>query len=658
MKVLPLNKRDFGWTKWRPGDFKEFPDRAITELKKDYAAIKGIKADARTFENTVLALERVGRKYGEKIGFAGFLAEVSPLKEVREAAHKMEEEYSQKIVDVVFDKDIYRALKEYAAKKEKLKGDKKILFDDMMRGYRRMGFDLPLKKQNTLKKNLKKLSELALSFRKNINDYNDHILITQKEAYGLSERYLSGLKKDSKERNIITLEYPDYIPFIENSPNDRKRKELIDKYSRKGGVGNLRILERMVALRHANARLLGYKSFAHYVIEERMAKRPETVMAFLHDIERRVGRKARVEKEEVLQLKRDLTKNQNATYEYYDGYYSNQLKKAKYSVDNEKIREYFPFERVREGVFATYQKLFGVKFERLRSYPLWHDDVELYAVKEKGKIISLFAMDLFPREGKYSHAMAVPLINGRLEKKGYQAPFSVLVCNFSKPRPGVASLLSHDEVETFFHEFGHVMHMVLSKARFESQSGASVAWDFVEAPSQMLENWAWDKEMLKRLSSHYQTGEQLPDDLIQKMLSAKKFMISSFYARQMLLAQYDMAVHLKKSAKALNEIYRRMMKEKIGFSLPKAQLFPAGFGHIGAGYAAGYYSYAWAQSIACDMYTRFEKEGLLNQKTGGDYRKWILEKGSSMEELELVKRFLGRKPNNKAFLKEIGALNK
>ncbi len=654
MKIKTYTKKDFAWTRWQPKDFKDFPEKAIAELKKDYAAIKKIPAKGRTFENTVVALERSGKIYGEKLGFVSFLAEVSPHKNVREAAHKVEERYSKKIVDVVYDEGIYKALKEYESKKEKLVGEDKKLFTDTMRGYRRMGFDLPKAKRNILKKNLKELSKLSLQFRKNINDYKDFITLTKEEAVGLPERYLAGLKKDKQGRFIITLEYPDIGPFLENSPNDKKRKEITDKNSRKGGRDNIKILQKMISLRHKNASLLGYKSFAHYVIEERMAKKPEIVMKFLHDIESKVEKKAKKEREEVLMLKKEITKNKNAKYEYFDSYYVNQLKKKKYAVDNEKVREYFPFEKVKKGLFEIYQTLFGVRFNRLKDYQLWHKDAELYEVKDNGETIAYFGMDLFPREGKYGHAAAFPIINGREEDDTYISPFATLVCNFPKPTKDNPSVLSHGEVETLFHEFGHVMHDVLTKARHESQSGFHVAWDFVEAPSQMLENWTWNKQMLKKISSHYKTGETLPDAIIEKMLKAKNFMIFSHYLRQMLFSIYDMALHYQKKKGHLPEIYNKMMKKMVGLKLPKSQLFPAGWGHIGAEYAAGYYSYAWAENYASDMFTRFEKEGLLNPKTGRDYRKWILEKGSSMDEMDLIKGFLGRKPNNKAFLRHIG----
>lgn len=653
LPVKTLTKADFEWVKWRPKDFRNFPTKAITELKNDYKKIKEIPIGERTFENTICALEQSGSEFGQKIHYVGFLAEISPDKSVREMAHKVIEEYSNNIIDVVYDEGIYKALCEYAERNEKLTDEDKILFDDTMRSYKRMGFGLSSVKQKFLKKNLKELSKLSLSFRKNINDYKDFITLTKEEAMGLGERFLSGLKKDKYGRYLVTLEYPDIGPFLENSPNDLKRKEIVDKNARKGGPENIKLLQRIIALREANAKLLGYTTFAHYAIEDRMAKTPENVMKFLTGILSKVKKGAQKDKEELLAFKREYTKNDKAIVEYFDSFYVNQLQNKKYAVDNEKIREYFPFEKVRKGVFETYQKLLGVKFVQNTDCPLWHPDAELYEIKDKGKIIAYFAMDLFPREGKYGHAAAFDLIDGRVDGKYYNAPLASLVCNFSKPTKDTSSLLSHDEVETFFHEFGHIMHDVLTKARYESQAGFHVAWDFVEMPSQMLENWAWEKDILKKISGHYKTKKSLPDALITNMLRARKFRVSTMYLRQMLLALFDMKLHYKKAKGAPQEIYRKMVKEMGGQTLPKSQLFPAGFGHIVGGYEAGYYSYAWAKVYAQDMFTRFENEGFLNEKTGADYRTWILEKGGSMDEMTLLKKFLGRAPSNKAFYRFI-----
>jgi thimet oligopeptidase len=265
------------------------------------------------------------------------------------------------------------------------------------------------------------------------------------------------------------------------------------------------------------------------------------------------------------------------------------------------------------------------------------------------------SLDLFPREGKYGHAAVFGIIAGRSEdyaETSYKAPFASMVANFNKPSELRPSLLSHDEVETFFHEFGHLVHNVLTTCRFGSQSGTSVAWDFVEAPSQMLEHFVWDKEMLNRLSKHYKLGKPLPDDALVNLLGSKMHMIATFVMRQLVFALYDLIIHTDQTVDSVS-LYKDLVLKNLGHSPSPEQIFPAGFGHL-MGYDAGYYGYMWSKVYAVDMFSRFKQSGLLDRGVGKDYRNWILEKGSSLEEIDLVKGFLGREPSNSPFLEEIG----
>lgn len=427
----------------------------------------------------------------------------------------------------------------------------------------------------------------------------------------------------------------------------------------------MKILQEMLELRRERAKLLGYPNHAAFQIEIKMAENPENVEVFIKNLVNALKKKLKEELKEILLIKREITKDPKATLDYYDvysskNYYANELKKRKFSIDDEKIREYFPLEIVKRGTLEIYSKLFSVKFVKLFGYPTWHKDVEVYAVKNKdNEIISYFMLDLYPREGKYGHAAAFNVVSGRVSiekgKEKYNPPVSCMVTNFKKPTKAVLSLLTHDEMETFFHEFGHIVHGVFTKARYASQSGTSVARDFVEAPSQMLEHWVWDRKMLSILSGHYKNpAKKLPKILLDNLLAAKNHMIALWAMRQLVLASLDMEIHTSSTAKNANKVLSQIMRDYFGVTMPRGSIYPAGFGHISGGYDAGYYGYMWSNVYAADMFTRFEKEGLLNKKTGADYKKWILEKGSSMDEMELVKKFLGRKPNNRAFLKERG----
>lgn len=650
-----FTKKDFAWTSWTPDDLARVADAAIARKKERYVAIRTIPAGDRTFENTIIAIERSDDDVSDDFAKIGLLQVVSPNKAVRDAAAKVAEQAQKRLVDIEFDPRMYKAAKEYAAKRQKLTGADKRLFEDLMKGYARMGFDLPVAKQKKLKGNLKFLGKLGIAFDRNLNEYKDHILVTDTELDGLPETYKQNLERVGK-RYKVTLAYPDAHPYLAGAHDETRRRELFEKFVRKGGPENIAILKKMFALRAETARMLGYKTYADFQTELRMAKSAARVNTFLTDLEKRTRAQAKTDLAMLTADKRRRTGNKKAKVESHDvGYLFKQLRKEKFDIDGDLVKEYFPFEHVKQATLDAYQTLLGVRFKRRNDIPLWDADVQLYDIHDpKDGYLSSFALDLYPREGKYGHAAAFDIIYGRqLDIHTYQPPLVAMVTNFPKPTSTNPSLMSHGEVETFFHEFGHVMHFTLTKAKHRAQSGFSTAWDFVEAPSQMLENWVWDPDMLKKLSKHYKTGRPLPGDLIERMIEARLFGEAWSIRGQVALAMLDMTLHTKKIADP-NALYPKLQKKFLGITPPKKQLYLAGFGHLAHGYDAGYYGYLWSKVYAEDMFTRFAKEGILNPKTGHDYRTWILEKGSSEDEANIVKGFLGRKPNNKAFLRAIG----
>ncbi len=660
MKVKPYTKKDFAWTQWTASDIKKLVPKILEHKKRRYAEIKKIPKEKRTFENTIYAIEASNYEINPLLHQIELLMNVSPDKTTRETAKNILDILRKKLIDITYDYKIYRAVKEYAEKKEKLIGEDKKLLKDRILKYRRMGFELSPAKRKIFQSNIKKLTLLSQQFQKNINDYHDHIVLSPEETKGLSENYLARLNRDKKGNYIVTLQYPDSGPFMENAQSADKRHELADKNSRKGGEKNLVLARKILTLRKKNAALLGYNNHAEYKIEDKMARRPSHVYSFLHQLMPKLALLAKKELTELINLKRKLTNDKHAVLVYYDlAYYANQLKKKRFSVDDEELRKYFPFWKVKQGIFEIYQNLLGVRFEQIHGYPLWHKDVELYVVKTpNGAVISYFLLDLYPRKGKYTHACASEVIDGRLasfkDTSEYIPPLACMIANFTKPVNDIPSLLSHSEVETFFHEFGHIMHFVLTQASYGSQSGFHTAWDFVEAPSQMLENWVWEEQALKIISVHYKTKKPISRLLLKNLIKTKKFLIAQDSMRQLVFALFDMDIHTKKGVSSLTHKYRTLANRWIGVAPSPKSLFPASFGHFAGGYDAGYYGYMWSKVYAADMFTRFKKEGILNPHTGRDYRTWILEKGGSREEIDLVKGFLKRKPNNKAFLKEIG----
>lgn len=645
---------DFSWVSWDEKYIQSLPIKIIEKKRSIYNAIKAIQDKDRDFQNTVYAIESSDYEISDLTSFLSVHLNASPVKSIREAAKDALDVIQEQLIEIEFDEDIYKAVKVVAEKRENLDPVSQKLLDDLLLSYKRSGFELPKDKRDELKENIKKLALLGTEFDKNINDYKDHILLSENELDGLSEGFVKGLnKKDDKY--VVTLEYPDFFPFIQNSKLPEKRKEIIDKSSRKGGEKNLDVLSQIMGIRRANAELLGYRNHADFKLEVKMAKDTKTVRNFISDLVTKLKDKQREELSELRKLKAELEGGDDINY-YDISYISNEHLKRTHNIDQEKLREYFPLEHVMNETQEIYSELLGIRFEKENSFNLWHEDVKLYKVYDKsGSFLSYIGLDLHPREGKFGHAAVFGIVSGRsenYEETNYRAPFSSMIANFPKNTEHRPSLLSHDEVETYFHEFGHLMHGVLTTARYGSQSGSSVAWDFVEAPSQMLEHWVWDKEMLRRLSSHYKSGEAIPSKMQEDLIGSKLHMMAMFIMRQLVFAKYDFDIHVNEGVDLVS-YYAELVEELLGYTPSPNQIFPAGFGHL-VGYDAGYYGYLWSKVYATDMFSRFKEKGLLDSVVGGEYRKWILEKGSSVEEMDLLKGFLNREPSNEPFLGEIG----
>lgn len=660
-QAIPYTAADFIWTQWTAEDVERAGAGALEKLQKDVDVIVNF-AGVRTFENTVYALEMASAAFSGVHSKIDFLQNVSPDQRIRDTAQQVADNMSTVYVDVVsYNEQLYAAFKVYAGQvSEPLDAPSKRLFDDSMRAYRRLGFDLAEHDRAVLKENAKKMQLLCSEFQKNVNDYQAHIVVQPEETGGLSEQYLKGLQLDEQGNYVVDITYPQYLPFMENAQNAAKRKELFDLYYKKGGVRNLDILQELVGLRAQNAKLLGYKTHADYVTEVKMAKSASTVDGFLDGLKTAL-RKAADEDFALLEnAKRNALSDPSATIAYYDtAYFANELQKSTYDLDKEVVRQYFPLEHVLKQMMDIYSAIFGVHFERVLDFPVWFPGVEIYEVRNTdGSLVSYFGLDLHPREGKYSHAAEFPVVVGHKAhmssaENGYIAPFACMVANFPPSVESAPSLMPHDQVETLFHEFGHVMHENFGNSQFYSQSGTNVARDFVEAPSQMLENWTWDRNVLKRISKHYVTGESLPDGLIDRMLAAKNFMGPYANMRQVVLGTYDFNIHTKDIVDVLGE-YNALVAELLHITLLPEHIWPASFGHLAGGYDAGYYGYLWSKVYACDMFTRFKHGGLLNSEIGREYRKKVLEVGSRRDELESVEDFLGRPVSQQAFLEDLG----
>lgn len=633
---------------------------ARVKLEKDLAALIAIPQAERTFENTIMGYERAFDNYGNALGMSGFLSYVSTDKKFRDAANDLQMQISQYMVDVATRRDVYKAIREYTDTNPRLDPVQAKLVKEMLIGFKNSGMDLNDADLEKFKALNKEKAEYIIKFDKNIQEYKDPLAVTKEQLRGLGEDYIQKLSKTDDGKYLVTLDYPDYVPFMQNADDEQARKELEFKFNRRGGQENVELLEKTLTLRREIARLLGYKNHAELRLEDRMAKNPKTVMAFLKDLQKKLKPLGKKEDKEMIAYKNSKTgKNSRTLYSWESGYWSNKFRKENLELDSEKIKEYFPSQVVIDGMLDLFGGVFGITFEPV-DIPVWHPDVKAFKIKDKasGELVAYFYMDLYPREGKYKHAACFGLVEGEEKQDGtYQIPFVAIVANLNKPSGDTPSLLKHSEVETLFHEFGHVLHNALTKAKYSAFSGTSVSWDFVEAPSQMLERWAWDPQVLKKISKHYKTGEALPDDLIKRMIAAKNFGAGGMYLRQDFFAQYDMSLHTADTTPDTTKLYFELTKKIRGLPLTKGTIPQASFGHIMGGYDAGYYGYLWSEVIAEDFFGEFKKNGIFNPETGLKFRREILEKGGTLDEEKMVENFLGRPADNKPFLKSIGLEN-
>lgn len=645
---------------YRAQDLAPAEAEARVKLEKDLAALIAIPQAERTFENTIMGYERAFDNYGNALGMSGFLSYVSTDKKFRDAANDLQMQISQYMVDVATRRDVYKAIREYTDTNPRLDPVQAKLVKEMLIGFKNSGMDLNDADLEKFKALNKEKAEYIIKFDKNIQEYKDPLAVTQEQLRGLGEDYIQKLSKTDDGKYLVTLDYPDYVPFMQNADDEQARKELEFKFNRRGGQENVELLEKTLTLRREIARLLGYKNHAELRLEDRMAKNPKTVMAFLKDLQKKLKPLGKKEDKEMIAYKNSKTgKNSRTLYSWESGYWSNKFRKENLELDSEKIKEYFPSQVVIDGMLDLFGGVFGITFEPV-DIPVWHPDVKAFKIKDKasGELVAYFYMDLYPREGKYKHAACFGLVEGEEKQDGtYQIPFVAIVANLNKPSGDTPSLLKHGEVETLFHEFGHVLHNALTKAKYSAFSGTSVSWDFVEAPSQMLERWAWDPQVLKKISKHYKTGEALPDDLIKRMIAAKNFGAGGMYLRQDFFAQYDMTLHTADTTPDTTKLYFELTKKIRGLPLTKGTIPQASFGHIMGGYDAGYYGYLWSEVIAEDFFGEFKKNGIFNPETGLKFRREILEKGGTLDEEKMVENFLGRPADNKPFLKSIGLEN-
>lgn len=638
-------------------------ESAIAEADKSVAAIIAIPDSKRTFENTLGALDDILARVDGGTNMAQFMAYVSTDAEERDASNAAQLRMESWMIDLSKNEDLYRAVKAYAAGRPKLAGERSRLLDHTLRDYRRAGMELPKEQRDKLTEIEKTLSELAIQFETNIREDETVVGVTRDELAGVPEEFVNSRDR-AGDLYIITMDYPSVDAVWKHCSVESTREKVRFAYVRRGGQKNVRLLERILKLRDEEATMLGYDNTVDYVVETRMAKNGATVQKFYDDLVPLVRKKAERDYADLTAAKRRDTGDPNAIVQIWDrNYYEDYLLRTKYNVDSEEVRQYFPLQAVLDGLFSITQSLYGIEYRDVTASagtpdrPLWHEDVKLYEVYDKatGEMLGSFYIDLFPRDNKYNHAAQWGLRQHKVYMDGtVQKPLAALVCNFTKPTADKPSLMLHDEVETLFHEFGHCLHTILSQASLQNFAGTSVERDFVEAPSQMFENWVWDADVLATFSRHYKTGKPLPRDLLDRMISARHLNSGLFAMGQIWLGKIDNAYHMAPGGVVdTTAVQEELAEQLLPYPAMSNTWFQAAFGHL-MGYQAGYYGYMWSLVYASDMFQRFKELGMLNPEAGRYYREKILARGGTVDGMDMVRDYLGREPDMRAFLKHLG----
>ena len=642
-----------------PEHIKSITDQSIVFSKTELQKIYAIPAAKRTFQNTMVALDDITNRVNSSISPFAFLKNVTTSKEIIATADKSIQEISAYLNEVSQDEQLFRSVKEYAATKEAktLTGYKKKYLSESIRDFERSGLSLSKEKRDELRALKDKITQLSIAFSNNIAAHQDSLMVTEKEIEGLPESYKQARKR-SDGKYKIDLTSPSYTPFMENALSEDARKALYKKYNNRASATNVPVLKEILANRKKMAQLLGYKTFAEYQTQIRMVKSPSTVWSFENNLIDKVKVKAQQDYNELLQAKKEhLHDNTIAKVQPWESaFYKNILLKTKYNLDREKLKEYFELNNVMNGLFTVSQQLYSVQFREVQNAKVWYPGVKMFEVLDNNKVIGKFYLDLHPRKDKFTHAACFAITKGKKTPAGYQIPVAALVCNFTAPTKDQPALMSLQEVTTFFHEFGHVLHNMFSRSELSDFSGTSVARDFVEAPSQIYQNWVYDYGVLKLFAKHYKTGEVLPQAMYDKMVATKNVGSGLNTLTQIFYGVYDMTLHDKfdpSGTETTTDVVRKVQNETSLFPYVEDTHFEAAFGHL-TGYAAGYYGYLWAEVYAEDMFSVFKKNGMLNKETGKRYRDIVLSRGGDEDPLELVKKFLGREPNQEAFLKSLG----
>lgn len=649
-----------------PKTSQEIEQLAQTALEKAQAKVDAIIAipdEDRTYANTAQAFDELCVL--SHLSIAGntiqTLELVSPDDEIRKTAHDAVLKMQDFSVDAISNnKALYRAFKAYAqdnAPHELLNPEQKYYLEKTVEDFMRGGLDLPDEQLEQVRQLKKELAALELNFSANVAQDNRTILFDAQDLQGLEADFVTSLKRASDGSVIVGTDYPTYFTIMENCTVMKTRKRLSEMFANRAFPANEQLLKDIIEKRDQLAKLLGYQSYADLDLSDQMVESVERAERFVTDLSQKALIK---EKREFEELIKDLPESVHLTdagkMQPYDVMFAkNSYKKKYYNIDETLIAEYFPMEKTVKGLLDIYQQFFSLRFKEIPVSGAWHADVQLIEVYDrKSNILGYLLLDLYPRANKYSHACQITIIPSTYIAGKPNIAVSLVIANFPKSTVTKPSLLKRKDVTTFFHEFGHALHALLGRTKVASFAGTHVKRDFVEMPSQMLEEWMCDKEILKNVSSHYQTGEPLPDALIDNILKVKNFSSGAFVQTQLFYSRLSLDYFKAGADKNMAALYAQLyqaMRPYTEFSADDHMY--ASFGHL-TGYGAKYYGYMWSKVFALDLFEEIKKHGLLDPEVGSKYAMVVIGKGGSKDPNVLLKNFLGREPNQDAFLRDLG----
>jgi oligopeptidase A len=658
----------------RAADVEPAIDRLIAETRGRLEEIAA-GSPPRTFDNTMLALDRLTERLDFALRVVRHLEGVATTPELRAAYNAIQPKVSAFYAGIPLHAGLWNAIRSCAetAEARALSGPRRRFLEKTIESFRRHGADLDAPGKRRLEEIDVELATLTTKYSENVLDSTNafELLITDEARLaGLPATARDAARQSAEAKGLpgwrFTLQAPSYVPLITYLDDAPTRERAWRAYHARAAAGqhdNRGLIRRILDLRREKARLLSYADFADLALADRMAKSGQRARAFLDDLRARTEESFRRENDELTAFRRTLEGPEAPPPEAWDvAYYAEKLRRARYDFDSEALRPYFPLPHVLAGMFAIYSRVFSIRVVEAPGAPAWDPAVRYFEIRDarSGELLGAFYTDFYPRENKRGGAWMDFLITGGPGPGGHEPHLGLIAGNLTPPVGDRPALLTHEEVETLFHEFGHLLHHCLSRVELRSQGGTSVTWDFVELPSQIMENWCWERESLDLVARHWETGEPLPEELFAKMKRARTFRAANHQMRQLGLATADLALHREYSPEVHGDpvdYTRNIIQQFSPAPLDDGHSLLTSFTHLFSdpvAYAAGYYSYKWAEVLDADAFTRFQAEGIFSERVGSEFRETILARGDSADPAELFRAFLGRDPDPQALLVRCG----